>query len=220
MKRKVNDINNSRRGFLATLGALGAAGVMRAADKLTDGGLAPLEEKRNSGRQTPVVPPGAISVRNFYTHCTGCQLCVAACPNGLLKPTTRAERFMQPVMGYDNGYCRPECVRCSQVCPTGAIRPITRAQKTDISIGTAKLYIDECMAAKGEARCGLCERHCPVQAIVMQKLAADDTSELAPRRPVVSEHRCIGCGACENVCPVNPTSAIRVEGRLTHADIS
>lgn len=205
---------------MATLGALGLAGVTKAADKLTDGGLAPLDAKRNPGRETPIVPPGAIGVKNFYTHCTACQLCIAACPNGLLKPSTSADRFMQPVMGYDNSYCRPECVRCSQVCPTGAIRPITRAQKTDISIGTAHLYFHECIAVQGEARCGLCERHCPVQAISMQKLMPHDTSENAPRRPVVSEHRCIGCGACENVCPVNPASAIRVEGRLIHTDIS
>ena len=32
------------------------------------------------------------------------------------------------------------------------------------------------------------------------------------RMPVVSVERCIGCGACEHLCPVRPFSAIYVEG--------
>lgn len=224
--KKVKRNNNKetadrgRRGFLGGLLTLSGAALAAAQSKLTDGGLAPLTEKKNPGRETPLVPPGALSVKNFYTHCTACQLCIAACPNGLLKPSTSASRFMQPEMGYDNGYCRPECNRCSQVCPTGAIRPVTHAEKTDISIGVARLYFHECLAAQGVAPCGICERHCPVQVITMMKLNPADESHDAPRRPVVSEHRCIGCGACENSCPVNPASAIRVEPRSVHTDIS
>lgn len=214
------EVATSRRGFLAGLLAVGGAAVVSAQSKLTDGGLAPLQKKVNPKRATPIVPPGAISVKNFYTHCTACQLCIAACPNGILKPSTSAERFMQPVMNYDNSYCRPECNRCSQVCPTGAIRPITHAEKTDISIGLAHLHFHKCLAVQGVAKCGLCARHCPVQTISMMKLNPDDDSPNSPRRPVVTESRCIGCGACENVCPVNPVSAIRVEGREIHTEIS
>jgi Fe-S-cluster-containing hydrogenase component 2 len=29
-------------------------------------------------------------------------------------------------------------------------------------------------------------------------------------RPLVSERRCVGCGTCEWVCPVEPLGAIRV----------
>ena len=32
------------------------------------------------------------------------------------------------------------------------------------------------------------------------------------RIPSVDEERCIGCGACENLCPARPFSAIYVEG--------
>jgi len=32
--------------------------------------------------------------------------------------------------------------------------------------------------------------------------------------PVVNEERCIGCGQCENVCPVGGAAAIRVKRSL------
>ncbi|WP_374938931.1 4Fe-4S binding protein [Phocaeicola dorei] len=33
---------------------------------------------------------------------------------------------------------------------------------------------------------------------------------------VVNTERCIGCGACENLCPARPFSAIYVEGHEAH----
>ena len=34
--------------------------------------------------------------------------------------------------------------------------------------------------------------------------------------PTVSESQCIGCGACEFLCPSRPISAITVRGNSTH----
>jgi formate hydrogenlyase subunit 6/NADH:ubiquinone oxidoreductase subunit I len=48
----------------------------------------------------------------------------------------------------------------------------------------------------------------------MVKVDPDDPSSL--RRPTVIETRCIGCGACENLCPARPLSAITVDGRTLH----
>ena len=36
------------------------------------------------------------------------------------------------------------------------------------------------------------------------------------RIPAVNEELCIGCGACEQYCPVRPISAITVNGREVH----
>ena len=36
------------------------------------------------------------------------------------------------------------------------------------------------------------------------------------RIPVVMEEQCIGCGACEHLCPVRPLSAIIVRALSTH----
>ena len=128
---------------------------------------------------------------------------------------------MMPQMDFDLGYCRPECVRCSEVCPAGAIHKITVAEKSDISVGMARVYMHSCLAAQGEAACAICARHCPSHAITMMPFDGDHVGKdgLPLRRPVVDESRCLGCGACENLCPVSPVSAIRVDGRDAHTTI-
>ena len=42
---------------------------------------------------------------------------------------------------------------------------------------------------------------------------------LVPMIPVVNVEKCTGCGACENLCPVGPQSAIYVEGHDVHREI-
>ena len=34
--------------------------------------------------------------------------------------------------------------------------------------------------------------------------------------PVINTDKCIGCGACEYLCPARPLGAIYVEGREVH----
>ena len=168
-----------------------------------------MEAKTAIEREPRLVPPGAKSVKNFYDHCTACQLCVAACPNGVLRPSTDLEHLLQPQMVYENGFCRPECTACSDVCPAGAILPIQKEAKTLIHIGTAIINAELCLAAKGEARCGKCASECPMGAIMMLQVGEE-------RRPVVAEDMCIGCGKCEYLCPARPVSAITVQGIETH----
>ena len=57
---------------------------------------------------------------------------------------------------------------------------------------------------------GNCARHCPSGAIQMVPIDANDEESI--KIPVVNTERCIGCGACENLCPSRPFSAIYVEG--------
>lgn len=192
----------SRRAFLGVLGIMGVGLAKAQTDKKVDGGLAIIEDKQIPERRTPIVPPGAQGLRHLQQHCTGCQLCVSACPNGVLRPGTRLEGFMQPTSSYERGYCRPECTRCSEVCPTGAIMRITRAEKAATKIGTARVIEKNCIG------CGHCAHKCPVGAITM-----DD------KRPIVDTERCIGCGACENLCPARPFSAIVVDGIEMHREV-
>lgn len=219
--------DKGRRAFLvggATVigGSLLSSIPMRAEDdeikdKKRDGGFAEVLPKKAPNRKTPITPFGSESVEKFYKHCTACQLCVTVCPNNVLRPSSRLEHLMQPEMSFEKGYCRPECVKCSEVCPAGAILKITPEEKTEWKVGTAGVDYDLCVVNRDGVSCGNCARHCPVGAIRMVKKNPDDEKSL--RIPSVNEEKCIGCGACENLCPSRPISAITVNGYSVHHNV-
>lgn len=219
---KTKDVNsepydNSRRSFLTATVAVGTAAILHAEEKTVDGGLAVVADKKIPERKTPVVPPGTVSLKHLTDHCTGCQLCVAACPNGVLRPSSDLSTLMQPRSSYERGYCRPECTKCSEVCPAGAIIEIDRADKSSIQIGHAVWVKDNCVPLTDGVECGNCARHCPVGAI--QMVVSDTDNPDSPKIPGMNDERCIGCGACENLCPARPFSAIYVEGHEKHRTI-
>lgn len=207
----------SRRHFLTGAALLAGAVAAKAQEKKVDGGLAVILDKKVPHRTTPIVPPGAQGLWHMARHCTGCQLCVSACPNGVLRPSTDLRTLMQPESSYERGYCRPECTKCSEVCPAGAIHRITPEVKSAIQIGHAVWVRENCIPLTEGVSCGNCARHCPTGAI--QMVLSDATDPEAPKIPVVNEARCIGCGACENLCPARPFSAIYVEGYRKHLTI-
>lgn len=219
--------DNGRRAFLvggvAVIGGSLLSSIpMRAEedeikDKKRDGGFADVLPKKAPNRKTPITPFGSESVEKFYKHCTACQLCVTVCPNNVLRPSSRLEHLMQPEMSFEKGYCRPECVKCSEVCPAGAILKITPEEKTEWKVGTAGVDYDLCVVNRDGVSCGNCARHCPVGAISMVKKNPED--EKSPRIPSVNEEKCIGCGACENLCPSRPISAITVNGYSVHHNV-
>ena len=209
--------NDSRRNFIITGIALAAASAAKASDKVTDGGLAKIVDKEKPQRKTRIVPPGAVSLSHLQRHCTGCQLCISSCPNDVLRPSTELSTFMQPVVGYEKGYCRPECVRCSDACPVGAFHKITVEEKSAIQIGRAVVNLNTCVATSRGQKCGNCADKCPTGAIKM--VARDSNNENSHYMPVVNESKCIGCGACEYYCPVRPISAIYVNGNEKHRNI-
>lgn len=216
-------IDKGKRAFLIGSGVALATTAMAQAKKKVDGGLAAIEEKQMPERKNLITPPGSISARNMAKHCVACQLCVAECPNQVLHPSGDLLNFMQPIMSYERGYCRPECNRCSQVCPAGAIKPITLEQKSSTQIGHAVWTHFLCIPTRDKnedgtpVSCGNCARHCPTGAITMIQL--DDNDENSPMVPSINEAKCIGCGACEYVCPSRPVSAIHVEGHEDHRTI-
>lgn len=207
-------IDTARRSFLTTTAVVAVSSVVKAQEKKVDGGLAIIQDKQVPRRSTRIVPPGAMSIRNFETHCTACQLCVSVCPNDVLRPSNSLANLMQPEMSYEKGYCRPECTRCSEVCPSGAIHPITRDEKAATLIGHAVWLKKNCIPLNDGEECGNCSRHCPTRAIEMIPSVYGDKN--SPKIPVINEWRCIGCGTCENLCPARPFSSIYVEGYNVH----
>ena len=201
---QAESVDKGRRAFMATTAVLATGIAAEAQNKHLDGGLAPVIAKTPVKRSERLVPFGALGVKDFYDRCTACQLCVDNCPNGVLRPSTDLEHLLQPQMGYENGWCRPECTACSQVCPAGAIKPISREEKATMKIGTAKVNAVSCIG------CGNCVRHCPSGAL---RMVRDNEGKQVV---TVAEEQCIGCGACEYLCPVRPVSAIIVNGISTH----
>lgn len=211
------NVDTSKRAFMVSAAIATTAAAAKAQEMKVDGGLAQISRATKPERQTPLVPAGSLSIKNFADHCTACQLCVSVCPNQVLRPSTSLMTLMQPEMSYERGYCRPECTKCSDVCPAGAIRPITVEEKSSIQIGHAVVCLDNCVVNTDEVSCGNCARHCPAGAISLVRKNPDDPKSL--RIPVVNEEMCIGCGACENLCPARPFTAIHVEGHEVHKTI-
>ncbi|MEG1649888.1 MAG: 4Fe-4S binding protein, partial [Rikenellaceae bacterium] len=48
--------------------------------------------------------------------------------------------------------------------------------------------------------CGACAEHCPTQAVRMIEYENGLTI------PKINPEICIGCGACESICPVRPNA--------------
>lgn len=210
-------VDKSRRQMMAATAILATTAAVKAQEKRVDGGLAVIEDKQAPVRETPLVPAGARSLKHFSQHCVACQLCITACPNEVLRPSGRLENLMQPEMSYERGYCRPECTKCSDICPAGAIVKLAPGEKASTQIGHAVWVEKNCLSARNEAACNNCAVHCPAGAITMVHMNPND--ETSPMRPAIDTERCIGCGACEHLCPSRPFSAIYVEGHQQHRTI-
>ena len=162
------------------------------------------------------MPPGARTMDNFLENCTACQRCTSACKAHILKPSLTElglSGFMQPFMDFSSGYCIHACHECSKACPTGAIKFIGGKEKRHTKIGTAIFRQELCVVETDGTDCAACAEHCPVSAIEMLPYGDKEDALFVPH---VHSDVCIGCGACEFICPVRPHKAIVVQGVKTH----
>ena len=160
----------------------------------------------------PVSPPGSVSHRHFAHACTGCYLCVSACPSQVLQPSLAAygwEGLFQPVMDYKVSFCNYDCVACTQVCPTAALLPLTIDEKKEVQLGKVRFIKRECVVYTKNTACGACSEHCPTKAVSMVPYMKGLTI------PEVNAEICVGCGACEYACPTDP-KAIVVDANTIH----
>lgn len=203
--------NPSRRALFAV--ALSAVTVPVSVQARSGNGTIPaLTRKERQDRNVPVTPPGSAGLEAFKARCTGCQLCVSACPHQVLRSFDNGIGMLQPSLSFERGYCRVNCVACSALCPAGAIRPVSPVEKTAIQIGRAVIQPEVCIVNANNISCSACARNCPAGAINM--VGAGPL-----KKPAVDAERCTGCGACEYVCPARPFAAIYVEGNLEHRRI-
>ena len=178
-------------------------------------------------------PPGAVEERAFLERCIRCAECMKVCPNNALHPAffeSGIEGLWTPILIARIGYCEFSCVLCGQVCPTGAIQKITEKEKMGkgqppIKIGTAFYDQGRCLPWSMATPCIVCEEFCPTspKAIWVEEVDAPlrdskpgPNGEPPPyktvhlQRPHVDPSLCVGCGACEKVCPVQDEPAVYV----------
>lgn len=177
-------------------------------------------------------PPGAVAEKEFLERCIRCAECMKVCPNNALHPAlfeAGPEGMWTPILIPRMGYCEHSCVLCGQVCPTGAIAKIEEPQKLGIgqraiSIGTAMFDRGRCLPWAMAKPCTVCEEFCPTspKAIWLERAevparlgasqagAEDPSTTVTVKRPHMDPSLCIGCGACEKVCPVVDQPAVYV----------
>ena len=165
-------------------------------------------------------PPGAMvrdpltgarraTEAEFRDLCLRCGQCMKACPTGGLQPAvseTGFEGLFTPVLVPQVGWCERNCNACGVVCPSGALQAFEIAEKPSIKLGQAAIHRDRCLAWKDGAdhrRCLVCNESCSYGAV-------DVREQGGLLRPFVNQHRCVGCGMCEHMCPAHPQRAIVV----------
>jgi MauM/NapG family ferredoxin protein len=160
-------------------------------------------------------PPGVIE-SDFSTRCIRCGLCLKVCPTGGLHvdiDQSEIESAGTPILVPRMGFCQFSCNACGQICPVEAIPPLALEIKQSTVIGKAYIDHDRCIAWGDHQTCVVCEEMCPLpqKAITLESgtFSTGDRSITIPL-PVVNRDTCIGCGICENKCPVVGESAIRV----------
>lgn len=177
----------SRRAFLLRIAVLVAGAAA--------GGLAASVKRKR--RNVLFLPPGAGDAERFAARCIACQLCVANCPEKIIRPAPGGDG---PVfLDMERGKCRFDCNRCSQLCPAGALTPLSLIRKQHTRIGIARLDPGRCIVVRKGEPCGECVRACPAGAISLRVGGVPGP---------VDGKRCIGCGACRDLCPAFPEKAI------------
>ncbi len=223
-KSERTDLVPDRRVALASIGAGAAFYVLH---RQSDASAAEVNYHPRAIR-----PPGSVDEHTFLEKCIRCAECMKVCPNNALHPAfmeAGIEGMWTPIFVMRIGYCEPSCVLCGDVCPTGAILKIDETQKMGkwkpgaegkewevppVRVGTAFYDKGRCLPWSMATPCIVCEEFCPTSPKAIYTL--DDVvldrkgEEVKVQKPVVDPNLCIGCGACEKVCPVVDEPAVYV----------
>lgn len=184
LKRVPGTSGSDRRFFLSALAG-------------TAGGI--LLSRFWPSRERQVIrPPFSLAAEQMDAVCIRCGSCSSACPTGIIqssKDFSHPGSLLTPEVRYLDSYCLEDCNNCGDVCPSGAIRTFKAADKSTFVMGIAEIRIRECYLQTGK-ECSLCRQYCPFDAVEFRSSAPSSS-----RYPVIMEEKCVGCGACQVICP-------------------
>jgi len=191
----------SRRRFLTAVGA----GVVLSALGAVPG--------RTSAETDVIRPPGAIGEKAFLSMCDRCGKCVPVCPSSVVRLQefeNGIQNFMTPKLVFDDGYClmpSTGCQNCIDACPPRVLQHLNiEGLLSDrlsgvMKVGTAVLNKNLCIPYAQKEPCLECREICPVEGAITTKGHDVD-------KPVFNDDVCVGCGACEYVCPTIPKAVV------------
>lgn len=193
------DIVRQQTGDAASTGSKNAftrREVLRSGAALVVAGAMTPVLSRPTGAN-PLRPPGSLDEDDFLSRCSRCGRCIKVCPSKCIQSmplSSGPALFLTPYIVAREARCELT-QHCQQVCPTGAIAkvPIEKAL-----MGLAEIDHEKCLGWAEGKLCLLCQEQCPQHAI-----DSDDKD-----RPTVRLELCVGCGACENGCPVEPAAIV------------
>ena len=168
-------------------------------------------------------PPGALEENDFKDKCIRCLECVRICESngGCLQPGSIQGSLFDlwlPVAVMREGYCEYNCNLCGEICPTDAIMPLTLPEKQKTVMGLAHFNKNLCIPYARNEECIVCEEHCPTpdKAIKFdeKEFKDKDGSTRLVKYPYITKELCIGCGICENKCPLAGEAAVIVSKAL------
>ncbi len=169
----------------------------------------------SSSNHAPIRPPGTMQ-DSFLARCIRCGACYKICPTNAIQPApVMDENYGSPEVIPRIGYCDYSCNACGLVCPTQAIPVLSLEEKRKTIIGKAIINTNRCIAWAQHQDCIVCEEMCPIpqKAIYLKEetFLSRDGANIRVKLPFVDRELCIGCGICENKCPVVGEAAIRVD---------
>lgn len=156
---------------------------------------------QGDNRADAATPPGSRNIDLFLDRCTGCGLCITACPTHVLQPSlTRygIRGVMKPYLDFTKGFCNFDCNICTTVCPEGALLPLPLPEKKQTQLALASFHRDRCIVQQNRTECGACTEHCPTKALFTK----EETF------PIFHHDLCTACGECEGICPEGAVSLV------------
>jgi MauM/NapG family ferredoxin protein len=205
-------VEGEKGSLLSRRQALGAMGTALAGVLVAETGM------RAAQPSTFLVrPPGAQDETEFLSRCLRCAECIRVCPTAGLQPALGEAGLVgiwTPRLASRLGACDYACTACGETCPSGAIPRLALDKKRETVIGLASVDRNRCLPWSYDTPCIVCEEMCPrpTKAIRLEEAmvtGADGQTRLL-QRPYVLRDLCIGCGICENQCPLDGDAAIRV----------